>query len=99
MRLKGCWLEGVSLLPHWPARTGNWLFFCQNARYILVVFLLTNWGGGERKNKKKEVLHVCLCYCAQQESSGHFAKKKNQLPLFDPTRREHLFLVSFCLLK
>lgn len=58
-RLKGCWLAGVSLLPHWPARTENWLF-CQNAKYIMVVFLLSYWvqgGGGvesEREGKEEK---------------------------------------------
>lgn len=55
-KLKGCWLTGVSLLPHWPARTENWLF-CQNARYILFVFLLPYrvWGGaGAGKKKERE---------------------------------------------
>lgn len=56
VRLKGCWLEGVSLLPHSPARTGNWLLFCQKARYILVVFLLSYWEN--RKKKRKSYMSV-----------------------------------------
>lgn len=62
-RLKGCWLAGVSLLPHWPARTENWLF-CQNTKYIIIVFLLSyrvRGGGGEwewQRGERREFLHL-----------------------------------------
>lgn len=37
---------------------------------------------GGKKKEKREVLHVCFCYCAPEESLGHLPKRKNQSYLY-----------------
>lgn len=79
VNLKVFWLDGICLLPHWPAKTGNysakkpgisWLFSCYRTKMK-----------EKKSNKnKKELLHVCFCYCAPEESlRRHLAKERTRV--------------------
>lgn len=87
-RLKSCWLERISLLPCWPARTGNWLLFCQKARYILVVFLLSYWGGGGEREIKKEKFYMSFfLLCSREIPWSSCQNKESELTFIWPYQK------------
>lgn len=69
-------------MPSSTLASKDWELFCQKARHTWVVFLL--FYQVERKKKsnknKKELLHVCFCYCAPEESlRRHLAKERTRV--------------------
>lgn len=98
--------ESESLLAGWnmPSSTlasKNWELFCQKARHILVVFLLSYQDERKKKVtkiKRNSYTSVSVTVLQRNPFVVILPKKEPELPLFDPKQKNTplpLFILHF----